>query len=106
MNQMWRESQQLSALGARLEDEMELTVLQIPNATVNQTRRSARRSAGEVILLDERDGEPAQRGVARDAAPSDAAADDEQVELMACQLSELLAAPPQRVIHRVNSKAI
>jgi hypothetical protein len=106
MDQMWREPKQMASLGAGLEDEVELSVLEIANAAVNQARGSARRAAREIVLLDERHGEAAQCCVARNAASRDAAADDEKVEPMARQLRELLVAPAQRVIHRMNSKPI
>src|SRR5439155_12366832 len=54
-NEVRREAQQPPPLSARLEDEMQIAVLEIAQPAVHQSRRSARRSAREVILLDERD---------------------------------------------------
>jgi hypothetical protein len=47
---------------------------------VHEARRAARRPAREVVALDEGDGEPAQRRLARDAGARDPPADDEDVE--------------------------
>lgn len=74
------EPQQPSPLGARLEDEPEVAVLEIPNAAVNQPRRPARRAASEVRLLDETDAEAAQRRLQRDSAARNPAADYDHVE--------------------------
>jgi len=57
---------------------------------VNEPRRPARRSTGEVTLLDERDRETAQSRIARDRAASDTASYDEQVELSRLECGETL----------------
>src|SRR6185503_15836831 len=62
------------------EHEMEIPVLEIADATVDETRRSARRAGREVAFVDQGDREPAHGGVARDAGTGDTAADDENVE--------------------------
>jgi hypothetical protein len=49
---------------------------------VNQTRRATRRPAREVVLLDERYAQPAQRRIAGDAAAGNASADHEEIELL------------------------
>ena len=58
------------------------------------------------FFFDEGHREADQRRFARDAASSDAATDDEQVEAAARQCRELLAAPAHHVSHRMNSKPI
>ena len=63
-----REPEQSPALGARLEHQMKVAVLEIADAAVHQPRRAARRTARKVVLLHERDAQPAQRRVAGDAA--------------------------------------
>src|SRR6185312_4338706 len=53
------------ALAQRLEHEVEVELLEVAQATVHQLRRAARRARGEVARLDQRDLEPAARGVQR-----------------------------------------
>ena len=77
-----RDAQQRSALAARLEHQMQMPMLEIPDATVHEARRAARRSAREVVSLDECGAESAHRRVARDAGAGDPAADHEHVELL------------------------
>ena len=79
-HQVRRQSQQSVSLGARLEDEMQMSVLEISHTAVNQPRRPARRSTRKITLFDERDREPTEGGVARDRTARDSAADDEDVE--------------------------
>ena len=87
---MWREPQQSASLRARLEHEVQVSVLEISHATMNQPRRAARRSAGEVAFLDERNRETTQSRIARDRAASDTAPDHEQVELSRLECGETL----------------
>ena len=87
-HQVRRESQQSVSLGARLEDEMHMSVLEISHPAVNQPRRPARRSTGEIALLDERDCESTEGRVARDRAAGNAAADDEDVERSRLEFGE------------------
>src|SRR5690348_7267873 len=95
------EAEQAPAFAARLEDEMEKAVLQIAQAAVDEPRRSARCPTREIVFLHERDTKPAERGVARDAAAGDAAADDEEIELLASEDFELSAADVgRRFLHR------
>ncbi len=79
-DEMWSKAQQPSTFGARLEHKVQVSVLEVSDAAVHQTRRTARRSARKIILLDERDRESAECGIARDSASRDSAADDQQVE--------------------------
>jgi hypothetical protein len=86
---VWREAEQASSFGAGLEDEVEIAVLEIAQSAMDEPRRSARGPAREIVLLDERHLQPTQRGIASDATSRDAAADHEQVELLAAQGGQL-----------------
>ncbi len=83
---------QQSPLVERFAHQSDVEPLQVAQTPVDQLARPARRAGGEVTLLDERDGEAAAGGVERDAASGDTAADDEHVEVLACQASELAPA--------------
>ena len=78
-----RGAEQRAPLAARLEHEAEVAVLEVAHAAVDEPRRAARGAAREVVALDERDAEAAERGVARDAGAGDPAADDEEVDVIA-----------------------
>jgi hypothetical protein len=47
---------------------------------VDEPRRSRRRAGGEVVTLDERDRQAAQRSISGDARSDDAAANDEEID--------------------------
>src|SRR2546423_3559143 len=79
-NEMWRETKQSPPLVARLEDQVQIAVLQVSQAAVDEPRRPARRSAGKVVFLHQGDLESAQRGVPSDAATGDSTADHEEIE--------------------------
>jgi hypothetical protein len=87
-----RQSEQASALGARLEDEPQMAVLEVADPAVDEPRRPARGPAREVLLLDERDPQATERGVSRDAAAGDAAADHQKVELPIAERGEAVPA--------------
>ena len=55
-------------------------MFEIAHAAVHKPGRPAGRSAGEVVAFDERDGESAEGGIARDTRSRDSAADDQEVE--------------------------
>ena len=86
---MRRQSEQPSALGTGLEHEMQKAMLEITQAAVHEPRRSTRRAARKVVFLHERGAQSAQRSVARDATPGDAATNNEQIELVAGERREL-----------------
>jgi hypothetical protein len=65
-----------------------MSVFEVPYATVDEPRRTARCSAPEVISLDERGTESSHCGVARDAGPRDTAPDYEKVELLGAEPAE------------------
>ena len=72
-------------------------MLQVAKAAVDELARTARRAGGEVPLLDECDRQPTADGVERDAATGHSAADDEHVERLLGQLSQLaFARVPRR----------
>jgi hypothetical protein len=72
-----------------------MAMLEVTNAAVNESRRSARRSTREIVPLDERRLETAHRGVAGDPGAGDAAPDDEHVELFRSKSRQALAASHQ-----------
>src|SRR5581483_2933426 len=88
MHQVRRDRQQGPPFAARLEDEMQVPVLEIPDATVDETGGSAARSAREIIALDESGLETAQRRIARDAGAGDAASDDQHIERRRTEVAE------------------
>ena len=67
-----------------------MPMLEIANAPVNEPRRTAGRSAREVVSLDERRAQTAHRGVAGDAGPGDAATNNEEVEPFLAQSRQAL----------------
>ena len=73
------------ALVQRLPDQPELELLEVAQPAVEHLRRAARGARREVTGLDERDLQPAGRGVERGAGADDAAADDDDVELFAAE---------------------
>ncbi len=79
-HEVGRHPEQMSPFGTRLEDQVQISLLQVAQAAVHQSRRSAGGPAGEVVFVDERHRQPAQRGVAGDPRPGDPAADDQDVE--------------------------
>jgi hypothetical protein len=78
----------MSALGARLEDEMQVPVLQVSHAAVDEARRAARRATREIVFLDKCDVEAPERGFVCDATPGDSATDDKHIERSCAQRGE------------------
>ena len=85
---MRREPSQDLAFVCGLAHQRHVALLEIADAAVNQLRAAAARAGGEVVALDERDGEPAESRIARDTGAGDPAADDEQVEPLGRQPRE------------------
>ena len=85
---MRRNPKQRSSFPARLEDESEMPVLEVPHATVYEPRRSTRGSTAEVASLDECYSQPAHCGISRDPGAVDAPTDHEQIERFIGQSSE------------------
>jgi hypothetical protein len=92
-----RDAEQRAPLAARLEDEVEVAVLEVAYAAVDEARGAAGGAGAEVVALDEGDAEAAERGVARDAGARDAPADDEEVEGVAREALEEGGAGGSRV---------
>ena len=63
--------EQQAALAQRLAHEVEVALLEVAQAAVDELARPARGAGGEVGGLHERDGEPAGRGVERGAGAVD-----------------------------------
>src|SRR5262249_5580818 len=79
-NDMRRVAQQNLALNQRLADQTELVIFEIAQPAVDQLRAGRGGGAGEIVLLDQQDAEPAPRGVARNTSTVDAAADDQEID--------------------------
>ena len=77
---MRRDAQQDLALAHVAPHEAEVELLEVAQPPVDQPGRSRGRARAEVMLLDERDREPAERRVARDTGSDDPAADDEKID--------------------------
>ena len=80
------------ALEQRLAHEPEVEVLQVAQAAVDELARAARGARGVVGALEQRHAVAARGRVERDAGARDAAADDDDVELLLAQRREGLAA--------------
>ena len=79
-DQVRGDSQQSLSLTNRLAHQMKLPVLEISDSAVYQARGTPRRTAREIVALDQRDSQPAHRCVPRDSAAGDPAPDHQQVE--------------------------
>ncbi len=60
--------------------ERYLTMLEVPETTVDQATRPARRSGRDVGLVEEEDLEATQRGVTSDAGAIDATSNHDDIE--------------------------
>ena len=78
----------------RLADQPEVEHLQVAQAAVDQLARPARGAAGPVPRLDDRRGQAAGHGVEGAARADDAAADDQDVELVLGHPGDRLAPAP------------
>ena len=65
-----------------LTHESHIPEAQVPEPSVDELRRRARRGAAEIARVDECDGQPGASSVRSGGSTDDAAADDEQIELM------------------------
>jgi hypothetical protein len=72
--------QQNPPLRRGLVHQAERSMLEVPQATVDQARRPSARSTGEVGSFHQGGAEPAHGRVARDAGAGDAAAKDKHVD--------------------------
>ena len=55
-------------------------MLEVAQPAMDELGGGRRSAGGEVVLLDQQDAQPAAGGIARDAGPVDAAANDGKVE--------------------------
>ena len=67
------------ALAQRLGDELEVVIFEVAQAAMDQFGRRGGGVRGEIVALDQQYLEAVERGLARDGAAVDAAADDEYV---------------------------
>ena len=68
---------------ARLEDETKIMLLEVAEPAMDQLGGTARGSTGKVRLLDERHAQTPKGRVARHAGSKNAAANDQQVKILA-----------------------
>ena len=80
------------ALDQRLAHQAEFVVFEIAQPAMDQLGRPARGVAGQIVLLGQQHRQPAPRGVARDPGTIDAAADDQEIDLLAQLLASRRAA--------------
>ena len=88
-----REREERAPLAARLEDEVQVAVLEVAHAAVHQPARARAGAARPVVALDERDPEPAHRRVARHPRPGDPAPHHEHVHARVAEGGERVGAP-------------
>ena len=91
-DQMGRHLEQDPPLARCLAHQVELVLLEVAQAAVDQPRRMRRRAAREVALVHHGGAKAAQRGVARDPGAGDAAADDQHVHRLGRHRREGLGA--------------
>src|SRR5690349_19032381 len=71
-DEMRRIAEESSSLGECLPDKRQVDLLEVTKTTVDEPRRPRRRADGDVVLLDERGGQPARRRVEERAGTDDA----------------------------------
>ena len=79
---MRSDGQQPLAFDQALAHQTEFVVLEVAQATVDQLRRGGRGRSRKIVFLDEAYRQPAPRRIARDASTVDAAADNQQIEVL------------------------
>ena len=88
LHQVRRDLQQRLALAQVHADQREVEHLEVAETAVHEPRGARSGAAAEVGLLEQRDPQAAQRGVAGNARANHAAADDQDVERAAVQRGE------------------
>ena len=73
------------ALPHRFPHQRQLPVLEISKAAMNDSRRAARHTTGKIILLDQQRSFPGARTLLGHGHTVDAAADDDDVKVLALQ---------------------
>ena len=81
-------SHEETALAECLHDEPEVQLLQVPQTTVDQLRRTARCSGRQVALLDHPDPQAAAGRIERTAGPRHSGADDHHIERIIVEIVE------------------
>ncbi len=84
------------ALDQRLAHQAEFVIFEIAQAAMDELPRARRGALGEIVLLAHDDGKAATGRVARNSGAVHAAADDEDVDLIAHGF-QLLSAPMRRL---------
>jgi hypothetical protein len=74
-----RDPHERFALLKRFAHQAQMQIFEIAQAAVNELGGCRRRAAREIILLEQHDGEPAARGIARNPAAVYAAANDRKI---------------------------
>ncbi len=69
------------ALAYGLEDQVELVAFEIAKPAVDELAGPGARPVRDIVLLEQHHAQPPARGVAHDACPRDASADDHEVDL-------------------------
>ncbi len=77
---MGRDAQERLPLPHVAAHQTEVEQLEVAKPAVDETRGSRAGARGEIVLLDEGDGQSAERGVARDPGSDDPAADDKEID--------------------------
>jgi hypothetical protein len=95
---MWRDAQQPATFAARLQHEVQVTVLEVTHTTVHKSRGPARGPAGEIAALEQRDGETAQRRIAGNASARNPTAYNNDVEDAAARSRPRLFTPRRREV--------
>ena len=90
---MRRDAKQCLPLANGLVNEVELTLLEISDAAVDQSGRAARSAARKIVPLEQRHSEAPHRGVPSDTAARNPAPDHENVEFLSGESSHPLYLP-------------
>lgn len=85
-NQMRRDAQKRFPFAQVHTYEAKIKHLEITQAAMDQPRRSGGCAAAEIPFFKQGNSQTAKRSVTRDAGADDAAADDNHIELLACEL--------------------
>ena len=73
--------QQRLSLAQRFADETKLAVFEIAQTAMNQSRRSTRRAAADISLVEQEDFQAAQRRITSDTGAVDSRANNNEIEV-------------------------
>ena len=93
MHEFRCDAQQRPALTTGLEHQMQIGMLQVSHAAVNQPRRSAGSTAGEIVTFHECDRQATKGGVAGNPGTVDTTADHQQIKWSASEPVQRRGAP-------------